>query len=231
MSANVNKTAYINSVQLFEQININKVLFLKIWLFYRCMKKIVYIHGLGGGTNSRTPNVLKEVIGDQYEIIHPELPIAPLQGFAKAKDVIEREQPDLVIGSSLGGFFAMGLPGPYKTILVNPAMDAPNDISGSTIGFGRHYIDEGKRIDDAKYIDIDNDFINQLREIKKLIKYENIDNVYGVFGDKDELLSHIEDFKHYYNENNMLILAGEKHSLSNSAIKSYLIPLAKKLLK
>ena len=92
------------------------------------MKKIVYIHGLGGGTNSRIPNIFKSVVGDQYEIINPELPIMPLEGFAKAKEVVDREQPDLVIGSSLGGFFAMALPGLYQTILVNPAMDAPNDI-------------------------------------------------------------------------------------------------------
>ena len=33
------------------------------------MKKIVYIHGLGGGMGSRIPNILREIIGDQYEII------------------------------------------------------------------------------------------------------------------------------------------------------------------
>lgn len=195
------------------------------------MKKIVYIHGLGGGMGSRIPNILREEIGDQYEIINPELPIAPLEGFARAKRVVEREQPDLVIASSMGGFFAMALSGPYKTILVNPAMDAPVDISSNPIGYGRHPIDKGKRVDGAKYIDIDDNFIAQLNEIKKLIKYDNKDNVYGIFGDKDELLSHIEDFKRLYNENNMLILAGEKHSLSTDAIKNYLIPLAIKIIK
>ena len=195
------------------------------------MKKIVYIHGLGGGMGSRIPNILREEIGDQYEIINPELPIAPLEGFARAKRVVEREQPDLVIALSMGGFFAMALPGPYKTILVNPAMDAPNDIASNPIGYGRHKIEEGKRIDGTEYIDIDDNFINQLKDIQKLIKYENKDSVYGIFGNKDELLSHIEDFKHCYNQNNILILEGEKHSLSTAAIKNYLIPLAKKLLK
>ena len=71
MSANVNILAYINYVQLFEQINIYIAHFQKIRLFYTCMKKIVYIHGLGGGKESRTPKVLREVIGANNFIFIP----------------------------------------------------------------------------------------------------------------------------------------------------------------
>ena len=199
------------------------------------MKKIVYIHGLGGGAGSNIPKVLKEEIGSEYEIYNPELPIEPSYSVAYASRMLLQIQPDLVIASSLGGFFAMLLQGPWKTILVNPAMRPALDIKNAPIGMGKHKIDKGKRADDAKYVLIDDAFINELNELyniyKKEMKKDNINNVYALFGDNDELFSHIKDFEWDYKKKNMKILPGEKHSLTNEAIKNELIPLIRKLLK
>ena len=40
------------------------------------IKKILYIHGLGGNSNGRFATVLRKNLGDDYEIIAPEIPIA-----------------------------------------------------------------------------------------------------------------------------------------------------------
>lgn len=200
------------------------------------MKKIVYLHGLGGGAGSDIPRVLKAEIGQDYEIYNPELPIEPSYGVAYASRILLQIQPDLVIGHSLGGFYAMLLQGPWKTLLVNPAMRPALDVKNAPgLGLGKYPFDKGIRADGAKYIIVDENFINELNELfniyRKELKKDNRQNVYALFTDSDELFSHIDDFSWDYRKKNMKIIQGEKHSLSDEAIKNELIPFAIKLLK
>ena len=200
------------------------------------MEKIVYIHGLGGGKGSNIPKVLRKEIGNEYEIYNPELPIEPSFGVAYASRALLQIQPDLVVAHSLGGFYAMLLQGPWKTILVNPAMRPGVDIKNAApLGLGKYPFEKGIREDGAKYIVIDEPFINELNELyniyRKELKKDNLNNVYGLFTDGDELFSHIKDFEWDYKKKNMKVISNEKHSLSDEAIKDELIPLIKKLLK
>ena len=78
------------------------------------MKTILYIHGMGGGEDSRIPSVLNEwfrkrrkdirVVVRTYDF-HPDRAAAQIDGW------YEELLPDLVIGESLGAVHALALYG------------------------------------------------------------------------------------------------------------------------
>ena len=81
--------------------------------------KILYLHGIGSGANSRTPRELRKYFPD-IEIIAPELPARPKDAVKYLSDNYALEDEiDLVIGTSLGGFYALTLP-MVKKLLINP---------------------------------------------------------------------------------------------------------------
>ena len=53
-------------------------------------------------------------------MLSPDLPVAPQEALDMLRHLCELEQPQLIIGTSMGGMFAQQLRG-YKKILVNPA--------------------------------------------------------------------------------------------------------------
>ncbi|MBQ6286205.1 MAG: hypothetical protein IJK73_00920 [Bacteroidales bacterium] len=110
-------------------------------------KVILYVHGMGGGGDSRIPSILKDSLGPGFEVVirtydfDPE--IARRQLFSWAGEV----KPDLVIGESMGATHAIALKG-YPHIFVSPSLNAPrffrvlawlSFIPGVTSFFDRHY--------------------------------------------------------------------------------------------
>ena len=67
--------------------------------------KVLFLHGLESKPGGRKPSFLKK---SGYEVINPSLPRNDFEISVKiAQDVIDTEQPDLVVGSSRGGAVAM----------------------------------------------------------------------------------------------------------------------------
>lgn len=81
--------------------------------------KILYIHGLSSSGSSSTTRNLQALLPD-YSVLSPDLPVAPQEALDMLWHLCELEQPQLIIGTSMGGMFAQQLRG-YKKILVNPA--------------------------------------------------------------------------------------------------------------
>lgn len=101
------------------------------------MKTILYIHGMGGGEDSRIPAFLNDWFGENQPDIrvivrtydfHPERAAAQIDAW------YAELQPDLVIGESLGSVHAIALYGRLNPghqtaaaplLLVSPALNAP----------------------------------------------------------------------------------------------------------
>lgn len=103
------------------------------------MKKVVlYIHGMGGGSDSRIPSILKEIFG-----CHPEQSegsskalTARVKVVARTYDFdpevaamqiaawVEELKPNLVIGESLGTMQAIRVTG-VPHLFVSPSLNAP----------------------------------------------------------------------------------------------------------
>ena len=98
------------------------------------MINILYIHGMGGGLDSRIPRVLKEDLCDflpediEAEVIVRTYDIDPDIAFGQITSWFDEIRPDLVIGESLGSLHAIRLKG-VPHILVSPAIGAARWMS------------------------------------------------------------------------------------------------------
>ena len=87
--------------------------------------KILYLHGIGSGADSRTPRELRNDFPSD-KIYAPELPVHPKDAYYYI--CCMNDDYDLVIGTSLGGFYALtAFPMPMK-LLVNTDLFADTDI-------------------------------------------------------------------------------------------------------
>ena len=84
---------------------------------------ILYLHGFASCGNSTKTQLLKKYFGEE-NVLAPDLPPSPHEAVSLARKLIIENEIDLLIGSSLGGFYAsylcetMGL----KTVLINPSI-------------------------------------------------------------------------------------------------------------
>ena len=82
-------------------------------------KKIMYIHGFGSSAQSGTVTRIRETFPNA-EVIAYDMPLHPAEAISLLHDICEREKPDLIIGTSMGGMYAEQLYG-IDRICVNPA--------------------------------------------------------------------------------------------------------------
>ena len=94
-------------------------------------KKIMYIHGFMSSAQSGTVDILRRMLPDAT-IVAEDIPLHPAEAMAMLRDMAQREQPDLIIGTSMGGMYAEMLYG-YDRILVNPAFEMGKSPSQSSM--------------------------------------------------------------------------------------------------
>ncbi len=86
---------------------------------------VLYIHGMGGGADSRIPGVLAQRLsGTPVRIICRTYPFEPASAAVLLARWQEELQPALIIGESLGAAQALCLKG-VPHLLVSPALRAP----------------------------------------------------------------------------------------------------------
>ena len=67
-------------------------------------KKIMYVHGFASSGASGTVGRIRLLL-PQATVIAPDLPVDPFAAIALLKDLCAKEQPDLIIGTSMGGMY------------------------------------------------------------------------------------------------------------------------------
>ncbi len=187
--------------------------------------KILYLHGLGSGAGSNTARQLANYFAnDDVEILAPELPVMPIDAFNFILELQKTEQPNIVIGTSLGGFYARYLHGPLK-ILINPAM-LPTDIV-KAVGYGTYSFLKPRQSGEQTYT-INDTFVSQLQEIADIqdafIDDEMLAETFALFGTKDTVVSNYAIFKSIYRDYQAKLIDAE-HRLTNENIEHELIPL------
>jgi len=85
------------------------------------MKKIVYLHGLESKRNCPKVKYLKEL---GHSVLNPLLDFKDKDCFERTLDLVKMFEPDLIIGSSMGGYFAyeIGKHLDVPVVLLNPAL-------------------------------------------------------------------------------------------------------------
>lgn len=85
--------------------------------------RILYIHGLASCGTGNKSRALAAFFGAR-NLVAPDLPMDPAQATALLEEIVLRQDIELVVGSSLGGFHAVWLNRlrATPTVLVNPAI-------------------------------------------------------------------------------------------------------------
>lgn len=67
------------------------------------MKNILYVHGLGSGAESNSARLIRKHLPEGCNVDAPEIPQDPIEAHNFLVSV--QNNYDLVVGSSLGGFY------------------------------------------------------------------------------------------------------------------------------
>lgn len=100
---------------------------------------ILYLHGFASCGDSTKTRLLKAHFGAD-KVLSPDIPIEPDAALAWLQKLIETHNVDLLIGSSLGGFYATLLSGRYgiDTVLINPSCH-PYQTLAPYVGENRYW--------------------------------------------------------------------------------------------
>ena len=89
------------------------------------MRNVLYIHGMGGGGDSRIPSILSEILASEgIDVAVRTYDFDPEVGAAQIAAWVSELRPELVIGESLGALQAMRISG-VAHMYVSPALNAP----------------------------------------------------------------------------------------------------------
>ena len=92
------------------------------------MKTLLYIHGMGGGADSRIPNTLKWIFDqDEIRVIVRTYDFDPEVGREQIRQWAEEVKPDLVMGESLGAAQALRVQG-VPHLFVSPSLGGPMQL-------------------------------------------------------------------------------------------------------
>ena len=87
------------------------------------MLTILYIHGMGGGADSRIPKILAGALSGEAKVVVRTYDFDPDKGAAQIASWVEELHPGLVIGESLGAVQAMRVRG-IPHLYVSPSLGA-----------------------------------------------------------------------------------------------------------
>jgi len=185
------------------------------------MMKVLFIHGLASSGAYKTANTLRTLLRP-CEVIAPDVPIEATAALTLLWELCRTEQPDLVVGLSLGGFWAQKLRG-FRKILINPDLH-PSLLLRSKIG-EMEYL--SPRRDGATSFWITEEICQGYEALERDefegLSQEEIALTDGLFASDDELVRCGPEFERHY--------PGRAHPYPGThlptfpEIKRYLLPL------
>ncbi len=183
-------------------------------------KKIMYVHGFASSAQSGTVEMLRHLMPNAT-VVARDIPIHPEEAMAMLRSMADEEQPDLIIGTSMGGMYTEQLHG-FDRILVNPAFEMGETMSKFT---GKQVF-QNPRLDGVQEFMVTKGLIKEYSEATThCFSPESLaepDRVYGLFGDADPVVHTFDLFHNHYP--NAITFHGE-HRLTDKIAMHYLLPL------
>ena len=194
-------------------------------------KKVLYIYGYNSSSNSNTFKWLKEHLSntDMYSISYDQE--NPSDSIDKLCDYILENTIDIIIGSSLGGWYAMHLATRFSLpcILINPVTDLTLKstlelVTKNNVSIVNKYIEYIKENPLFQNKEHWNDYLWD--------KYEDGDYSIVLLSDSDEVIKHTSESDRQISNNfpNLYIIPNGKHQLNNKEKEMYLLPSYNKLV-
>jgi len=168
------------------------------------MSKILYLHGFGSCGEGNKSTELKKYFGTN-NILSPNLPPSPTVALSEIEVLLQSENIELIIGSSLGGFYATHLAEKYhlKAVLLNPSTQ-PWETLSSHVGFQKRFCDD--EIFEFKLV--------YLEALKTLEKIPQKGTYLVLLQSDDEVLDYTKA-QSLYNKHKIIVEYGGNHRFEN----------------
>lgn len=158
--------------------------------------KVLFIHGLASSGAYKMASSLRILLKGS-EVIAPDVPIEPGDALNLLKGICRDESPDLIVGLSLGGFWAQKLRG-YRKILVNPDFHISRLLR--TMTGEREYL--SPRRDGALTFTVTDALCDEYARLESVefdgLASEEVALSTGMFADRDEMVNCKDEFEAYY---------------------------------
>lgn len=164
---------------------------------------ILYIHGFASCGQGNKSRLLQEFFGD---VIAPDLPSAPHKAVQHLEKILTQNSIDLLVGSSLGGYYATYLAQKYgiKGVLLNPSTRPYHTL--------KPYIGINKRFCDGEEFEWKEEYLQELFAYDTTNLRKNLLLVLLQSG--DEVLDYREAFEKYSNQRRVVEYGGN-HRFEN----------------
>lgn len=188
----------------------------------------MYVHGFASSGSSGTVMTLRRYM-TKWSVVAPDLPVDPFEALELLRRTVKEEQPDIVVGTSMGGMYTQQLWG-VPRIVVNPSFEMSRSLLFGKMGRNKYM---SKRKDGATEFRIDKSVVERFKLMEKGqfsgITPEEKSLVVGLFGDKDPIVHFQPLMAQLYGEERCRWFAGE-HRLNDTVVKKVLIPLIGELV-
>jgi len=190
--------------------------------------KILYLHGFGSSGASGTVDLLRRAFwnrgeADRLQVIAPDIPVDPVEALPMLRKLVEKEDPLLIVGTSLGGMYAQQLRG-ITRICVNPSFAVSKLYAVLHVG---KYKWLNRRQDGATEFHVYKETIAHFAEMEEH-QFDGITDddralCYGLFGDADTIApGNRPIFESHYPGMSRVFAGG--HRLNDDLVKDMLIP-------
>lgn len=170
-------------------------------------KKIMYNHGFGSSASSGTVRLIRQTF-PEASVVAFDLPLHPAEAMELLRQKVDAEQPDLIIGTSMGGMYTEMLYGRDR-ICVNPAFEMGQTMKEH--GMTGKQLWQNPRQDGEKEFMVTKALEKEYREITGLCfaGLEAMDagqrarenrRVWGLFGDADPVVHTFDIFRAHYTQ-------------------------------
>lgn len=196
-------------------------------------RSILYLHGFASSGASGTVEILrKEFLGtgphDRVTVTAPDLPVDPAEALPMIRALAEKEQPSLVVGTSMGAIYAQQLRG-FERICVNPCFELSKKYDILYVGKHKWL---NRRRDGALEFHVTKDVVRHFQEMEA-VQFDGIDEVdrifcHGLFGSEDPIcFSYREEFERHYPGMSRVFAGG--HRMNADIVHGVLIPFIREL--
>ncbi|MDO5442095.1 MAG: YqiA/YcfP family alpha/beta fold hydrolase [Bacteroidia bacterium] len=185
-------------------------------------KKVLYLHGFASSGSSGTVRIIRMLL-PEAEVIAPDIPVDPHEAVTLLRSIAADENPDLVIGSSMGGMYAELLHG-IDRILVNPAFQLADTILKNN-GLGKREF-RSPRADGQKDFLVTKALLEAFRDVSSQCFTDMDDDerrhVFALFGTRDTLVHTHDLTRQHYPQ--CISFDGE-HSLNDATFLHSVLPV------
>ena len=154
---------------------------------------MMYIHGFRSGANGSKREQLQKHFEGKFRVIAPEVDADPETSLAKINRIIAQERPQIIVGTSLGGWMTlMCNSGDARLVVVNPCLNPKETLAQWKDEELEYFC---ARLDGIQTYQLTDEILNKYDryDVMKALRNKR-ESVFALCSTQDELLgtSHID---------------------------------------